>query len=216
MRVAFLRQMTTAAAVVALFVSLAGCENRDTEGKSPAVGADSLVLERLDREEAFRTGPDSPIPVEKRGSFQGLQYYPVDESLKFTVELKRHPHPQQLRLSTNTGEIRSGLRYGYFDFTVEGQACRLQVYRLDAVEGNGGANLFIPFRDATSGNETYGSGRYIDLTENTTGIYELDFNRAYNPYCAFNSRYSCPLPPAENVLKVPIRAGEKLPIFSGQ
>ena len=216
MRVAFFRQMITATAVVALLASLSGCENRDAAGEKAAGAAGSLLFERLEREEAFRTNPDSPIPADKRGSFQGLQYYPVDESLKFTVELKRHLHPRQLRLSTNTGEIRSGLRYGYFDFTVEGQACQLQVYRLDAVEGNGGPNLFIPFRDATSGNETYGSGRYIDLTENTTGIYELDFNRAYNPYCAFNSRYSCPLPPAENVLQVPIQAGEKLPKFSSQ
>jgi uncharacterized protein (DUF1684 family) len=67
----------------------------------------------------------------------------------------------------------------------------------------------MPFRDATSGQETYASGRYIDLKENTSGVYDLDFNRAYNPYCAYNSTFSCPVPPAENVLKVPIRAGEK-------
>lgn len=72
-----------------------------------------------------------------------------------------------------------------------------------------GPSLFIPFRDQTSGQETYGSGRYIDLAENTSGIYTLDFNRAYNPYCAYNDTYSCPLPPAENTLAVPIRAGEK-------
>ncbi len=74
--------------------------------------------------------------------------------------------------------------------------------------GNG-ATLFMPFRDATSGQETYASGRYIELKENTSGIYDLDFNRAYNPYCAYNSEFSCPVPPAENILKVPIRAGEK-------
>ena len=216
MRVACFRQIIAGTIVAALLASLPACGNRETARENPAGATNSLVQERIAREEAFRTSPDSPIPAEKRGSFHGLQYYPVDETLKFSVQLKRHPNPQRIRLSTNTGEIRSGLRYGYFDFSVDGQSCRLQVYRLDAVEGNGGANLFIPFRDATSGNETYGSGRYIDLTENTTGIYELDFNRAYNPYCAFNSRYSCPLPPAENVLKVPIRAGEKLPIFSSQ
>lgn len=216
MRVPFLRQMLATTMVAALFVSLSACGNRKTAGENRAGSADSLVSERIARDEAFRSSPESPIPEEERGSFQGLQYYPLDESLRFSVELKRHPNPRQMRLSTNTGEIRSGLRYGYFDFSVNGQPCRLQVYRLDAVEGNGGPNLFIPFRDATSGGETYGSGRYIDLTENTTGIYELDFNRAYNPYCAFNSRYSCPLPPAENMLQVPIRAGEKKPVFSSQ
>lgn len=113
-------------------------------------------------------------------------------------------------MATNTGEIRSGLRYGYFEFRVEGQDCRLQVYRLeDAPDTGGGAYLFVPFRDATSGIETYGAGRYIDLKENTSGVYDLDFNRAYNPYCAYNAQFSCPVAPADNTLKVPVRAGEK-------
>jgi hypothetical protein len=128
--------------------------------------------------------------------------------LSFSVTLRRYPNPRQIRLGTNTGEIRSGLRYGYFDFHVGTQACRLQVYRLeDAPDLQ--ASLFIPFRDSTSGQETYGAGRYIDLKENTSGVYDLDFNRAYNPSCAYSSQYSCPVPPAENTLKVPIRAGEK-------
>jgi hypothetical protein len=76
-------------------------------------------------------------------------------------------------------------------------------------QGRSGPSLFIPFRDATSGSETYAAGRYLELTENTTGIYDLDFNRAYNPYCAYREDYSCPLPPAENTLTVAIRAGEK-------
>jgi uncharacterized protein (DUF1684 family) len=100
------------------------------------------------------------------------------------------------------------LRYGYFDFKVGDQICKLQVYRLEDASGVG-ASLFIPFRDSTSGQETYAAGRYIDLKENTSGVYDLDFNRAYNPYCAYNSEFSCPIPPAENTLRVAIRAGEK-------
>jgi len=113
-----------------------------------------------------------------------------------------------MRLGTNTGEIRRGLRYGYFDFQVGDQTCRLQVYRLEDASGVG-ASLFIPFRDSTSGQETYAAGRYIDLKENISGVYDLDFNRAYNPYCAYNSEFSCPIPPAENTLNVAIHAGEK-------
>jgi uncharacterized protein (DUF1684 family) len=177
--------------------------------ESPAPSRDPLIQERIAKNEAFKSGPDSPIPADKRKSFTGLKYYPIDDSLRFTLRLNRYPNPAPVRLTTNTGEIRSGLRYGYFEFTVNGQSCRLQVYRLDG--GSGSPTLFIPFRDATSGDETYASGRYIDLAENTTGTYELDFNRAYNPYCAFNSTYSCPLTPAENILTVPIRAGEKKP-----
>jgi len=132
----------------------------------------------------------------------------------FTVQLNRYSRPKQVKLATNTGEIRRGLRYGYFDFQVSGQTCRLQVYRLEDASGSV-PSLFIPFRDATSGVETYASGRYIDLQENTSGKYELDFNRAYNPYCAYNSEFSCPIPPVENTLGVAIRAGEKKYASSG-
>ena len=170
---------------------------------------DPIVSQREARDEAFRSSPDSPIPVQDRNSFQKLEYYPVNEALKFSVRLQRYSRPKQVRLGTNTGEIRSGLRYGYFEFVVEGQTCRLHVYRLEDVASSNSPNLFIPFRDATSGSETYAPGRYMDLTENTSGTYELDFNRAYNPYCAYNDAYSCPFPPEENTLPVPIRAGEK-------
>jgi len=91
----------------------------------------------------------------------------------------------------------------------------LNVYKLEDAAGHG-ASLFIPFRDATSGGGTYGAGRYLDLIENTTGIYDLDFNRAYNPYCAYNDRFSCPLPPGENTLEVPILAGEKIYSKAGE
>ena len=129
------------------------------------------------------------------------------------MQLHRHPSPKQVRLGTNTGEIRTGLRYGYFDFRVGDQACRLQAYRLEDSPGSV-PYLFVPFRDATSGRETYDAGRYIDLKENTTGIYELDFNRAYNPSCAYNHEFSCPVPPEENTLTVAIRAGEKVFVSS--
>lgn len=160
------------------------------------------------KDEFFKTDPDSPIPTKDRPGFHGLEYYPVDPSLKFSARLIRHQSPEQIRLGTNTGEIRSGLRYGYFDFQVQGKICRLQVYRLEDAPA-GGAGLFIPFRDATTGVETYSAGRYLDLKENTSGIYELDFNRAYNPSCAYDYEYSCPVPPAENTLAAAIRAGEK-------
>jgi len=112
-----------------------------------------------------------------------------------------------VRLATNTGEQRDALRYGFFEFTVDGQACRLQAYRTSD-EGET-PHLFIPFRDATSGKETYAAGRYLELPENTSGVYDLDFNLAFNPYCAYGGDYSCPFPPPENHLKVAIRAGEK-------
>jgi uncharacterized protein len=169
----------------------------------------SVQEERTSKDESFRSDPDSPISSEDRIRFRGLSYFPVDPGMKLPVRLIRHSSPESVRLATNTGEIRSALRYGYFEFYVQGQKCRLQVYRLEDLSDSGSAGLFIPFRDATTGTETYSTGRYIDLKENTVGKYELDFNRAYNPYCAYNPTYSCPVPPIENTLTVAIRAGEK-------
>jgi len=190
-------------------IQVSACSRQEDSSVETPYNENPVIAERMARDESFRSGRDSPIPIKDRNSFQGLDYYPVNEDLRFSVRLNRYSGPRQVRLATNTGEIRSGLRYGFFEFIVEGESCRLQVYRLEDDPGSGAPNLFIPFRDATSGIETYAPGRYIDLNENTSGIYELDFNRAYNPYCAYNNMYSCPLPPEENKLQVPIRAGEK-------
>lgn len=191
-----------------IVLAFAGCSKSPTESRAPSALPDSVLQERSAKDKAFKSDKDSPIPEQDKPGFQRLAYYSVNPGLRFSAKLHRYPGPKQVRLGTNTGEIRRGLRYGYFEFPVEGQTCRLQVYRLDDGFG-GGASLFMPFRDATSGQETYASGRYVDLKENTSGVYDLDFNRAYNPYCAYNIKFSCPVPPVENALKVPIRAGEK-------
>ena len=180
-----------------------------TERVSPPGTEDPLVQVRRVRDRFFKESPQSPIPERDRGQFQGLDYYPIDPALRFQLKLVRYPIPVRVRLETNTGEIRDGLRYGYFEFRAEGQVCRLQAYRMEDSADSGKPYLFIPFRDATSGKETYGAGRYLDLPENTSGTYNLDFNRAYNPSCAYGDGYSCPLPPQENRLEVAIRAGEK-------
>ena len=187
---------------------LGGCSGSGRSSRESAPPQDQILKERLTKDTAFKSGQDSPIPSNERSGFQGLSYYPVNPDFRFSAKLNRYAGPQKIRLGTNTGEIRSGLRYGFFDFQVGDRAYRLQVYKLEDAPDQG-AFLFIPFRDATSGNETYGAGRYIDLKENTSGIYDLDFNRAYNPFCAYNDSFSCPLPPSENTLEVPIRAGEK-------
>ena len=178
----------------------------------PPVGSateDPQIQARRDKDAAFRSGPQSPIPVANRGAFRGLAYFPIDPSLRFHVKLNRYPVPERLRMTTNTGEIREALRYGYFEFRMEGQDLRLHVYRMEDNSNPGKPHLFIPFRDATSGKETYGAGRYLDLAENTSGYYDLNFNLAYNPYCAYGGDFSCPVPLEENRLPVAIRAGEK-------
>jgi uncharacterized protein len=176
---------------------------------APAGSEDPMLRDRQERDRAFRSNPGSPIPAEDRARFQKLDYFPLNSGLRFHLKLHRYAAPERIRLATNTGEVREGLRYGYFEFSVASETCRLQVYRLDENENPGQPYLFIPFRDATSGKDTYAAGRYLDLQENTSGTYDLDFNRAYNPSCAYGGDFSCPTPPAENHLKVPITAGEK-------
>jgi uncharacterized protein len=201
-------QAPWALALLFSIITLSGCSKPQTETRAPLEPHDPILQERRAKDEAFRSGKDSPILERDRPVFRGLAYYPINPELRFSARLQRYPSPKQIRLGTNTGEIRRGLRYGYFDFQVGAQTCRIQVYRLEDASGSG-ASLFMPFRDSTTGRETYAAGRYMDLKENTSGVYELDFNRAYNPYCAYNSEFSCPIPPAENTLTVPIRAGEK-------
>jgi uncharacterized protein len=191
-----------------LVAAISGCSKPQIEKSSNPDAGNLILRERLAKDQAFKSDQDSPIPEKDRPGFHGLSYYPFNPNLRYSVALHRYPAPEHLKLSSNSGEIRRALRYGYFEFQVGSTNCRLQVYRLEDSPENG-ASLFIPFRDSTSGQETYAAGRYIDLTENTSGIYELDFNRAYNPYCAYNSTFSCPYPPAENKLNAPIRAGEK-------
>lgn len=156
---------------------------------------------RRQKDEFFRTGAESPIPEGERGAFSGLRYYPENPGLKFLVPLERTPE-QGFEFETSTGEKRNYQRIGILKFAVDGQPAQLALFQAES------GDYFLPFRDATSGKETYGAGRYLEVGEKE-GKFELDFNYAYNPYCAYAAHYSCPLPPAENWLKVPIEAGEK-------
>jgi len=112
-------------------------------------------------------------------------------------------------MPTSTGERRSMRRVGVLSFTLQGRQLQLSAF----VEAGAPDTdrLFVPFADQTSGKETYGPGRYLDLDRTATSIYLVDFNRAYNPYCAYNSKYDCPYPPRENNLPLAIRAGERAP-----
>ena len=156
---------------------------------------------RKRKDEFFGTGAESPIPAEERPSFAGLKYFPEDPTFKFEVSLARVPE-EEFDFETSSGEKKLFRRIGRLEFSVAGQPARLTLYQ--AASGS----YFLTFRDATSGKETYGAGRYLEVEEKD-GKFDLDFNYAYNPYCAYTSGYSCPLPPLENWLKVSIRAGEK-------
>ena len=170
-----------------------------------------LTLMRKEKDEWMRGSPNSPLPLEKRHHFKGLGYFPPDAEYRLPANLHAYPEPRKLAMSTSKGEGREYLRYGYFEFEVEGSKQTLQAYRSVKSRENPHEDegLFIPFRDLTSGNESYGAARYLDLEYNPSGEYILDFNLAYNPNCAYSDNYICPFPPPENWLKIPIRAGEK-------
>ncbi len=165
---------------------------------------DTVEMNREQKDQYFRANPYSPIAIEKRVNFTGLNYYPVDVAMRLTLPLERATEPAPLTIQTNTGEERPFRRIGTVTFEVEGQPATLAIY-----QGQDHDDLFVPFRDATSGGETYGAGRYLEPEELADGNILLDFNAAYNPFCAYSDDFSCPLPPAENHLTVPIRAGEK-------
>jgi len=165
---------------------------------------------RAEKDEWMRTSPNSPMPHEIRHHMGGLVYFPPNPAYVFEVKLNKYPNPEKLTMTTSKGKQRDYLRYGYFEFQIEGKAQRLQAYMSVPVHGHQHEEqLFVPFRDSTSGKESYGAARYIDLELNPSGDYVLDFNLAYNPYCAYSDDYVCPFPPAENWLQVPIMAGEK-------
>lgn len=164
---------------------------------------------RHERDEAFGGGPSSPIPADERAEFDGLDYYPVDGDYRFELELHEHDPKERITVGTNVDGEREYIRWGEFRFRIAGESVALQAYRADPED----ERLWVPFRDATSGEETYGAGRYIDLEpdEHRTddGRWVLDFNRAYNPTCAYSDAYECPLAPTENWIDAPVEAGER-------
>jgi uncharacterized protein (DUF1684 family) len=169
---------------------------------------------RHQKDQFFATSPDAPIPPHERQQFEGLRYFEPDPAYRVEAELIRFPAPEVVQLGTTTGRISQHYRYGEVRFTLGGQECRLTVYKSVEAHGHGGEEdreLFLPFRDATSGQESYGAGRYLEVEEDSAGSGRvvLDFNLAYSPWCAYSEMYSCVLPPAENRLSVPVRAGER-------
>jgi uncharacterized protein (DUF1684 family) len=165
---------------------------------------------RADKDEAYRTSPHSPVPPAERASFPGIPYFDVDEDLVFedlSLEPYRGDEPTNFQIPTTDGKLRPAERAGVLRFEVDGTPAGLTAYRF---AGDEAGSLFVPFLDGTTGVETYGAGRYLDLEPEDDGTYVLDFNLAYHPSCVYDPRFSCPLTPAENRLPVRIEAGERL------
>ncbi len=166
------------------------------------------MLEFRQEKDQFFKSRNSPLPASIRAVFTGLKYFDENPNLRQTVTLEPDTNQAAVLMQTSTGSERVYLRLGWVSFPVENLNSRLAVF---VPEGEPEATqLFIPFRDTSSGVDTYGSGRYLEVERSGDKVI-LDFNLAYNPYCAYSDGWSCPIPPLENWLSVPIRAGEMLP-----
>lgn len=163
-----------------------------------------LLAERAEKDQFFKQSEQSPLTPEQQDRFAGLRYYPPNPALDLIVAVERVNDDQPAAIDTTTGDVRQYDRYGTFTFTVNGEAVALTIY--EAPYG-----YFLPFTDANRGGDTYGAGRYLEPEELPDGRFHVDFNIAYNPYCAYNDGWSCPITPFENRLSVAIEAGEMTP-----
>lgn len=158
---------------------------------------------RAAKDDFFAHHSQSPLTRPQKKEFHGLNYFPENPDLRLELTLEKFPEPDEIQMQTSTGDIQAYKRLGRLQFNVEGVPAGLTLYSDDH-------GYFLPFVDALAGKETYPAGRYLEPEPLPGGKFLVDFNLAYNPYCAYNEAWSCPLTPFENRLKAPIRAGEKL------
>ena len=173
-----------------------------------------LLEDRQLKDQFFREAPDTPILLDRRGTLLPLHYYAPDSSYRTPAALEGSPEQPIFNIPTSTGVIRPMQRVGVLEFALRGKPMRLSALAETPVRSID--SLFIMFKDPTNETETYAGGRYLDLPRTASGLYDLDFNRAYNPYCYYNEGYDCPYPPRENWLEESVPAGERLaPGYTG-
>jgi uncharacterized protein (DUF1684 family) len=187
--------------VLLVVLALAACSPKE-------IPYDDEIASWRAEKDRFMRSPESPVVEAERATFPALPYYATNAEYRVPAALRVAPAEDILEMPTSTGQRRRMQRVGALEFTLKGEPLKLTAF----ADANDTAllRLFVPFGDRTNGNETYPGGRYLDLDRTVTGVYDLDFNRAYHPFCLFNATYDCPVPPRENRLTVPIRAGEKL------
>jgi uncharacterized protein (DUF1684 family) len=190
--------------IVLAAVLAAACGSQPREEDYPA----RIAAMRAAKDASFKNDPDSPVPADKKASLIPLAYYPIDEGYAVPASLEPSSDRTRIQVPTSIGKNRELEVVGTLKFSVQGQPLRLTAFL--EVEEPRANRLFVPFADLTSGAETYPAGRYMELDPTPTGIYLVDFNIAYHPYCYYSPEYDCPFPPKENRLSVPIRAGERM------
>ena len=198
--------------VMLLAGATAGCNSGPQIDNGPYVT--QVEKDRAEKDAYFRS-PEGPLTPESRATFKGLSYFPIDPSYQVPARLEVDSVDRStiLQLDTSKHVKRRVRRIGKLHFTLALKDAPPASYELTAfveVDSPDVNRLFVPFTDVTSNDETYGGGRYLELNKTPTGLYDLDFNRAYHPFCLSNPGFECPVPPRENRLITAIRAGEKL------
>jgi uncharacterized protein (DUF1684 family) len=195
-----------------LFFVIALCSPAATVWGQTFYGTTDLKTFRDGRDHEMRDPKETPLPEAEIAKFGGLKYFATDAGYRVKAKFKKEPSEQKIRFETSSEKIKTFLKYGTVSFKLAGKKYSLNVYQVEpaAMKEEYKDLVFIPFKDQTSGGETYGAGRYIDIRIPENKEVILDFNLAYNPNCAYGSdRYNCPIPPKENRLAVEIKAGEK-------
>jgi uncharacterized protein (DUF1684 family) len=171
---------------------------------------EALRRNRAEKDDFFADHPQSPIPPEDREGFDGLTYFDPDPSYRVEATVTRHGEPDPVEMETTDGRVVRYLHVVTFAFDIEGESHELQGYRQ---AGDDPGQLFIPFRDKTTGQQSYEKGRYMELESEEEladgDTATLDFNLAYSPFCAYSDTFSCPLPPEANWLETAVEAGER-------
>lgn len=175
------------------------CVSRDVD----LVYLSQINAFRKSKDEFFKS-LNGPLMQDQRQKFDQLEYFPVDPAFRFYVEIDYFDEKDTLLMATSTGKVRKYVREGKITFNVDKKQTLTIFKSTEETE-----HFFLPFKDATNGGLTYPAGRYLDPKINKAGKLVVDFNYAYNPYCAYNDQYDCPIPPPENHLPIAINAGEK-------
>lgn len=191
--------------VTILIYTLQGTGSRDEVENKKYL--EEIVQERRDKDNFMRHDEQSPFKGEEKKKFPGLKYFEPNPGWRIEAAVQENKEKELLVLSTSDNKQKPFKKWGYAIFNRNGQEFRLLL--LQPAYGLAPEELFLPFTDATSANETYGAGRYLDLEMPKRKKITLDFNKAYNPYCAYTEGYSCPFPPKENMLPIAVEAGEK-------
>jgi len=192
------------------FLILFSCSNKQHSYTDDQVIQYKQDFEKYIKEkDDYCKSDDSPLLKEDIPNFKGLHYFEYDPNFRFEGPIHIYENPDTVIIYGSKKDERPSIKYGYFEFSFNENKHQLQIFKIFPKKPQQGDYLFLGFTDATSNKETYGGGRYVNLELNEENFYIVDFNYAYNPYCAYNPKYSCAIPSRENHLSIAIEAGEK-------